>query len=292
MSDSIALNASSAQRPHFRVASFGLPNALQRVAQIVFAHARHNPFSYEVVEDSRLEACEVALIDMTVRGNERLLRVLRKRQGSHVVLTVGRRGAASRVADDVLIAQFATQLLGVLNAAVAGQIARPAADLRLFARPAVIDARLLWGRAPRALVVDASTAARLQLMTRLTAAGWEVQGAASLGQAMAWLSNWPVEMVVSDWALADGEATRLWRQPGRAQTTAESPSGEQSHSDQLHGEQPRGGRAPFWILLTRQPSWWQLLRARWAGCAAVLDKPATPQTVLGVVDRLLRERLT
>lgn len=274
MFEPVRLNAQDAQRPHFRVASFGLPDALQRVARIVFDHARHNPFSYEVVQDTRLETCDVALIDMTVRGNERLLRVLRKREGSQVVLTVGRRGAASRVADDLLLAQFATRLLQVLNEAVAGFSAAPRATTETVSqpalacqRPAAIDARLRWGRAPRALVLDASTAARLQLMSRLTASGWEVQGAASLSQARAWLENWPVELVVSDWAVADGEARRLLRYP-------------------------LGGHRAHWVLLTRHPHWWQMLLARCSGCAAVLDKPATPQTLFGVVDRLLRERLT
>ena len=294
LSEAASLNAPDAPRPHYRVASFGLPDALQRVAQIVFEHARHNPFSYEVVQDSRLEACDVALIDMTVRGNERLLRVLRQRQGGQVVLTVGRRGAASRVTDDLLLAQFATRLLQVLNDAVARLTAVPEArtervlqPARAQRRPATLDARLIWGRAPRALVLDTSTSARLQLMARLTAAGWDVQGAASLGQATAWLRNWPVELVISDWSLTDGEARRLLQRPlgehlrGRRQS-AEWQSGS-AHSDT---------HEPHWVLLTHRPTWWQLLLARWSGCVAVLDKPATPQTLLGVVDRLLRERLT
>lgn len=286
MSDSDSLTIQHASRPHYRMASFGLPQALQRVAAIVFAHARHNPFSYEVVDDSRLERCDVALVDMTVRGNERLLRVLRQREGAQVVLTVGRRGAAARVADDLLIAQFATRLLSVLNAAVSGRARQTAPEVRTSGRPASIDARLLWGRPPRALILDASTSARLQLMTRLTAAGWEVQGAASISQAMAWLRNWPAELVISDWSLTDGEARRLWRRPmiDRLKRQRESADGHSGAGDlQTHG--------PRWVLLTHRPTWWQLLMARWTGCAAVLDKPATPKTMLGVVDRLLRERL-
>lgn len=292
------------KRPHFRVAAFGLPTALQRVAEIVFAHARHNPFSYEVVQDSRLERCDVALIDMTVRGNERLLQVLRKGQSGRVVLTVGRRGAASRVADDLPIAQFATKLLAVLNAAVKQRPREAQAEPPAGQRPAVIDARLRWGRAPRVLVIDDSAAARLQLMARLTSAGWDTQGAANLSQALAWLRHWPVDLVVSDWAFSDGQTRRLWTRPlitgwrlpaDAAPNRARPPrfdeaTGASSEQDSCQPEQPGG--LPPWLLLTQTPTWWQMLQARMAGCAAVLDKPATPQAVLGVVDRLLRERLT
>jgi hypothetical protein len=276
----LILSASEDPRPSFRVAAFGFSQAMQQVAEIVFAHARHNPYRYQVAQDTRLDACDVALIDMTVRGNERLLRVLRNRAGSLPVLTVGRRGASSRLADDLLIAQFATRLLDVLNVAVARQLAlkrQKAIGIEPARGPAVLDARVLWGRAPRALVLDASTPARMQLMSRLAGAGWEVQGAASIAQARVWLTAWPPEIVVSDWALDDGEARGLWRQGAR------SPA-------KLQEQGARG--SPDWLLLTPRPSWWRLLLARWSGCAAVLDKPTTPRAVLAVMDRLLRERLT
>jgi len=305
LKNSAAKETAVVKRPHFRVAAFGLPVALQRVAEIVFAHARHNPFTYEVVQDCRLERCDVALVDMTVRGNERLLQLLRKGQGGRVVLTVGRRGAASRIADDLQIGQFATSLLTVLNAAVAKRprhtpVAQPPGQ-----RSAVVDARLRWGRAPRALVVDDSAAARLQLMARLTAAGWDVQGAASLSQALAWLCNWPVDLVVSDWALSDGQARQLWSSSLASRWQEARPTGSTRGSDiQWEQSSRSSGRIgqdlrsahprplPAWLLLTQAPTWWQMLQARMAGCAAVLDKPATPQVVLGVVERLLRARLT
>jgi len=171
-------------------------------------------------------------------------------------------------------------LLDVLNVAVARQLAlkrQKALGAEPARGPAVLDARVLWGRAPRVLVLDASTSARMQLMSRLAGAGWEVQGAASIAQAKVWLAAWPPEIVVSDWALADGEARGLWRNEALSQ--------ERIKKQGAHG-------APHWLLLTPCPSWWRLLLARWSGCAAVLDKPATPRAVLAVTDRLLRERLT
>lgn len=292
----LPLSGSDDRRPSFRVAAFGLSNALQRVAEIVFAHARHNPYRYEVVQDTRLDACDVALIDMTVRGNERLLRVLRNRLQDGLVLTVGRRGAASRVADDLLLAQFATRLLGVLNEAVARQEAlkREAAPAPLRARgPATIEARVLWGRPARVLVLDASASARMQLMSRLAGAGWEVQGAASLAQARIWMQAWPPDIVVSDWALDDGQARSLWGRDTHGHLSASMFGRRMMQILTRRQAAPPGSmRSPHWLLLTPRPSLWQLLVARGSGCAAVLDKPTTPRAVLGMLDRLLRERFT
>ncbi len=266
-------------RPRFRVASFGLPETMQRVAEIVFSHARHNPYRYQVTSGGRLDQCDVALVDMTVQGNERLLRVLRRRTADLVVLTVGRRGAASRKADDLLLTQFPTRLLAVLNQAVARRVASPIQSSLSFASPptggpalsAVAAVREAWSRSPRALILDASAGARVQLMTRLVGAGWEVQGASTLSQARAWLSAWPVDLMISDWMLEDGPASQL-------------------RSARLAANDLQGGPS-CWVLLTRHLGWWDALQARRAGCAGVLDKPATPQAMLALADRLLRERL-
>lgn len=255
------------------MASFGLPGTMQRLAQMVFAHARRNPVRYLVTHDNRLDHCDVALVDMTVQGNDRLLRVLRRRAADIVVLTVGRRGAADRVADDLLLTQFHHRLLEVLNQAVSPRLAPSltVAPPAKYSMSAVSALRAVWGRAPRALVLDPSSNARMQLMSRLVAEGWEVQGACTLAQSSAWLSTWPVDVVVSDWMLDDGSAVKL-QEVCRAAGAL------------------RGGPAD-WIVLTRRLGWWDALQARLAGCAGVLDKPATPQAIFGLTDRLLRERL-
>jgi CheY-like chemotaxis protein len=276
---------------------------MQRLAQIMFAHARRNPYRYQVTNDGRLDHCDVALVDMTVQGNDRLLRVLKRRAANIVVLTVGRRGAADREADDLLLTQFHTRLLAVLNQAVTprlgplepavrlnapgssaaaptpSRLGRPASSASVASEVGAVGAvsavsamRTVWGRAPRALVLDPSPTARMQLMSRLTSAGWEVQGASTLTQSKVWLSTWPVDVVVSDWMLEDGPSVQL-------QAVCRSASAL------------RGGPAD-WVLLTRRLGWWDALQARLAGCAGVLDKPATPQALLGLTDRLLRERLS
>ncbi len=265
---------------------------MQRVAQLLFAHARRNPYRFQVSADSRLDQCDVALVDMTVRGNDRLLRVLKRRAADIVTLTVGRRGATDRDADDLLLTQFHTRLLSVLNQAVTGRVVardlaagsesadvpRTGSDLLTKVAPsaawapnAVSAVRSVWGRAPRALILDPSSTARMQLMSRLSTVGWEVQGASTLAQSRAWLSTWPVDLVISDWMLEDGPSVRL--------------------KDLRFGAGALRGGPADWVLLTHRLGWWDALRARSAGCVGMLDKPTTPQAMQTLTDRTLRDRL-
>ena len=65
-------------RPAYRVAAFGLGPRLQRITEIVFRHAHHNPYRFQVVASREPDAFDLALVYMPPQGARDIARLLRR----------------------------------------------------------------------------------------------------------------------------------------------------------------------------------------------------------------------
>jgi len=276
VSDPPAEPPAAAPRPEFRVAAFGLGRKFLRIADIVFQHARHNPYRFVVAGAARgPEDYDLALVDMTAQGGAEVAQALRRQGASRPVVTVGRRGDPARPTDDLLMQRFALNLLSVLNEAVERHLLLPvqrgaAAVVRgaslLLSTP---DPEQLLGRRPRVLMVDESPAVRRQLSLALHQMGLDSEGVGSGGEARDVIAVRRYELMFVEAVLPDVGGLKLAREVKR--------------DPALHA-------MPV-IVLTRRSSPLDLLRGVMSGCDSYLVKPVTLQTLRETVSRCLRKSL-
>lgn len=274
--DESAPAASDAPRPAFRVAAFGLGHKFQRIVEIVFRHARHNPYRFVMAGAAQgPEDYDVALVDMTAKGGPDVALTLRRQAAPRPVVTVGRRGDPARPTDDLLMQRFALNLLQVLNGAVErhllGAVQRGAAALARSASLLVgaPDPEQLLGRRPRALMVDESPAVRRQLSLALHQMGIDSEGVGSGHEALDVIAVRRYELMFVEAVLPDVAGLRLARNVKRDPALRGMPV----------------------IVLTRQSSPLDLLRGAMSGCDSYLVKPVTLQTLRETVARCLRKSL-
>ena len=104
-------------RPVYRIAVFGLGPRFQRLLEIIVKHARHNNYRYQVAEHRGPGEFDIALVDMTAKGGAEVARTLKSVPQALPVIGVGRRANHRRGNDDLLLATFSLDVLGVLNRA-------------------------------------------------------------------------------------------------------------------------------------------------------------------------------
>lgn len=264
-----------AARPEFRVAAFHLNNKFQRILEIVFRHARHNPYQFVLAPAGGAADFDVALVDMTAEQGADTLKTLRNRPQARPVVTVGRRADPTRACDDLLMQRFALNLLGVLNGAVERHLLAPAqrgaaaAARALAAWASRPDAETVLGRPARALMVDENPAVRRQLALALEQMGIESEGVGSVREALDVVAVRRYELVFVEAALSDGDGLRLTRDLKRDPAL----------------------RGTAVIVLTRRSGMIDLFRGALSGCDAYLVKPVTLQTLRETVERCLRRAL-
>ncbi len=119
----------SAGRPEIRVAAFGLGGKFQRILEIVFRHARHNPYRFVLAASRGPGDYDLALVDMTAKGGPEVAQTLRRLPEGRPIVTVGRREDPTRARDDLVLQRFALNVLAVLNGTVERHLVRPAAAM-------------------------------------------------------------------------------------------------------------------------------------------------------------------
>ena len=260
-------------RPRVRVAAFGLGPHLQRIAEIVFRHARHNPYRFEVVPSREPDEFDLALVDMTVKGANDVARTLRGLPRARAVVTVGRRQDPTRVCDDLMLQRFAMNLLSVLNKTVESRAAlsqscRSPAAISSFGQTA--DAlQTMLGRRARILLVDPSPTARRQLTLDMSSLGLDAQGVGSAAEAREALAQRPYEAVMLECDLPDGSGLTLVRDIRRDPAL----------------------RSAATVVLTRRSGSWDKLMAAASACDAYLVKPASAPVLRDTLMRCLQRPL-
>ena len=262
---------SSADRPEIRVAAFGLAGKFQRILEIVFRHARHNPYRFVLAASRGPGDYDLALVDMTAQGGPEVAQTLRRLPEQRPIVTVGRREDPARACDDLVLQRFALNVLAVLNRAVERHLLRPAAALarRAAAWFALPDAESLLGRKARVLMIDESPAVRRQLSLALHQMGLEAEGVGSAREALDVMAVRRYELVILEAALSDIGGLRLTRDIKRDPALRGMPV----------------------IVLTRRSGPFDLLRGAMSGCDSYLVKPVSLQTLRETVARCLRKSL-
>ena len=265
------------QRPEVRVAAFGLADKFRRILEIVFRHARHNPYRFVLAPaPGGGQGFDVALVDMTAQDGMRVLQTLRSQPKAPPVVTVGRRADPTRAQDDLLMQRFALNLLSVLNGVVERHVVAPAQrGAAAVARAArawagLDDAEQRLGRRPRALMVDPSTNVRRQLSLALQQMAIDSEGVGSAMEARDVISVRRYELVFVEAALPDGSGLKLTRDFKRDPAL----------------------RGTAVVVLTRQSGVLETVRGALSGCDAFLVKPVTLQTLQETVARSLRKALS
>jgi CheY-like chemotaxis protein len=265
----------SGSRPQIRVAAFGLGQKFQRILEIVFRHARHNPYQFVLAGSRGPGDYDLALVDMTARGGPEVAQTLRRLPDTRPIITVGRREDPTRPTDDLLLQRFALNLLAVLNRVVEHHVLRPVQrGAAALARSAAawagrVDLERLLGRRPRALLVDESPAVRRQLSLALQEMGLDSEGVGSAREALDVIAVRRYELMFVEATLPDGSGLRLTRDVKRDPAMQAMPV----------------------IVLTRRSGPLDLLRGAMSGCDSYLVKPVTLQTLRETVARCLRRSL-
>jgi CheY-like chemotaxis protein len=265
-------------RPCYRIAVFGLGPRFQRLLEIIVKHARHNNYRYQVAEHRGPGEFDIALVDMTAKGGVEVARTLKSVPQALPVIGVGRRSNHRRGNDDLLLATFSLDVLGVLNRA-AESLSLRERTRRLSTRLVQADASLrlpvVAGRAPRALVIEPSPSVRSQLAAALRQIGVDAEGVGALAQAEEVLSMRSYELMILEPQQPDGDGLTMLRR--------------------LRHEP--GGRKlsmPV-IVLSSRSGMLDLAKAAWAGCNGYLGKPVPLSTLHATVNRVLlrylRQRL-
>ena len=262
---------SPADRPEIRVAAFGLSAKFQKVLEIVFRHARHNPYRFVLAASRGPGDYDVALVDMTARGGPEVAQTLRRLPEGRPIVTVGRREDPTRARDDLVLQRFALNVLAVLNRAVERHVLRPAAALArrvgsLFGLP---DVERLLGRRARVLLVDESPAVRRQVSLALHQMGLDSEGVGTAREALDVIAVRRYELVITEAELSDIGGLRLARDIKRDPAL----------------------RGMAVIVLTRRSGPLDLLRGALSGCDSYLVKPVSLQTLRETVVRCLRKPL-
>lgn len=258
-------------RPEFRVATFGLASRFQRLLEIILRHSRHNSFQFTLAERPGPGDFDIALVDMTAKGGSEIARTLKVVPQSLPVIGVGRRASHARGPDDLLFKTFSLDVLEVLN--------RAAETLALRQRTREISTRLtqaapetrvpsVHGRAPRALVIDASASIRSQVAVAMRQIGVDAEGVGTLAQARDVLTMRSYELIVMELDHPDGDGLDLLRR--------------------LRSGSSVGRRLPV-VILSARTGWFDLGKAALAGCNGFLGKPAALSTLHATARRLLAQ---
>ncbi len=266
-----AASSPSADRPEIRVAAFGLAGKFQKILEIVFRHARHNPYRFVLAPSRGPGDYDVALVDMTAKGGPEVAQTLRRLPEGRPIVTVGRREDPTRACDDLVLQRFALNLLAVLNRAVERHVLRPAAALArraasLFGLP---DAERVLGRKARVLLIDESPAVRRQVSLALCQMGLDSEGVGTAREALDVIAVRRYELVITEAELSDIGGLRLTRDIKRDPALRGMPV----------------------IVLTRRSGPLDLLRGAMSGCDSYLVKPVSLQTLRETVVRCLRKSL-
>ncbi len=268
-------------RPLFRVAAFGLGQTLQRIVEIVFRHARHNPYRFVFAPADAPTDYDLALVDMTVSDGQAVARVLGRlppAASGVTLVTVGRRCDPTRVCDDLVLQRFSVNLLAALNQAVNRQLMRPLRrGARVFRGDPPTSAHASGARpdqpmtgAPlrpqRVLIIDPSPVLRRQVSMSIEAIGLDAEGVGTAHEGLALLALRRYELVILDVDLSDVDGFRLARQIRWRRGSAQVPV----------------------IVLTRRSSAIDLVRGMIAGCDGYLVKPISQRTLRESVLRCIR----
>jgi CheY-like chemotaxis protein len=264
----------TADRQQVRIAAFGLANKFQRILEIVFRHARHNPYRFVLAASSGPGDYDVALVDMTAKGGPGVAQMLRRLPQARPIVTVGRREDPTRACDDLVLQRFAMNLLAVLNRVVDRQLTRVARAGASMVRGALTwlgepDAEGLLGRKARVLLIDESPAVRRQLALALQQRGLDCEGVGSGGEALDVMAVRRYELVLLEADLPDMSGLRLARDIKRDPALRGMPV----------------------IVLTDRSGPLDLLRGALSRCDSYLVKPVTLQTLHDTVARCLRRSL-
>jgi CheY-like chemotaxis protein len=262
----------SAERPEIRVAAFGLAAKFQRVLEIVFRHARHNPYRFVLATSRGPGDYDLALVDMTAKGGPEVAQTLRRLPEMRPIVTVGRREDPTRARDDLVLQRFALNVLAVLNRAVERHLVRPVVALArraagLFGLP---DAERVLGRKARVLLVDESPAVRRQVSLALHQMGLDSEGVGTAREALDVIAVRRYELIITEAELSDLGGLRLARFVKRDPAL----------------------RGLSVIVLTRRSGPLDLLRGAMSGCDSYLVKPVSLQTLRETVVRCLRKSLS
>lgn len=249
-------------RPTFRVAIFGLGQKLQRVAEIVLRHARHNRYRFVLAPMASPAEFDIAMVDMTARGGPEVESTLR--QMPRPVVRVGRRLDAARGQDDLLQSGFTMELLKALNRVVEEALLRRAEAIEEAGTGVVYEDGV--PRRPRALIVDDSPTVRRQLAMALQRMGIESDGAESAAEARRALATRRYELAFVDVVMPEVDGFKFTRELKRN----------------------RALRAMPVIILTSRSSPFDLARGALAGCNTYLVKPITLQSLRETVARHLK----
>ncbi|MFM1989383.1 MAG: Transcriptional activator protein CopR [Pseudomonadota bacterium] len=266
--------AGADDRPEIRVAAFGLAGKFQRILEIVFRHARHNPYQFVLSASRGPGDYDVALVDMTAKGGPDVAQTLRRLPEARPIVTVGRREDPTRAQDDLVLQRFAMNLLTVLNQVVERKVLRAARAGASLARSALawlgdLDAERLLGRKARALLIDESPAVRRQLSLALHQMGLDCEGVGSGREALDVMAVRRYELVFLEAELPDMSGLRLARDIKRDPALRGMPV----------------------IVLTRRSGPLDLVRGALSRCDSYLVKPVTLQTLRETVARCLRRSL-
>lgn len=258
-------------RPEIRVAAFGLGGKFQRILEIVFRHARHNPYRFVLAASRGPGDYDLALVDMTAKGGPEVAQTLRRLPEGRPIVTVGRREDPTRARDDLVLQRFALNVLVVLNGTVERHLTRPAAALARKAAEwfGVPDAERLLGRRARVLLIDESPAVRRQLSLALHQMGLDSEGVGTAREALDVIAVRRYELVILEAALSDIGGLRLTRDIKRDPALRGMPV----------------------IVLSRRSGPLDLLRGAMSGCDSYLVKPVSLQTLRETVARCLRKSL-
>jgi CheY-like chemotaxis protein len=254
-------------RPCYRIAVFGLGQRFQRLLEIIVRHARHNNYRYRLAEQPGPGEYDIALVDMTAKGGAEVARTLRSVPQALPVIGVGRRANHRRGNDDLLLATFSLDVLGVLNKAAEALSLRDRTrrlSTRLVAASSSLRLPLISGRPPRTLVVEPSPSVRDQLAVALRQIGVDAEGVGTLAQAEDVLSMRSYELMIMEPQQPDGDGLAMLRR-FRHHSALSMPV----------------------IVLSSRSGLLDLAKAAWTGCSGYLGKPVTLSTLHTTVNRVL-----
>lgn len=258
-------------RPCYRIAVFGLGHRFQRLLEIIVRHARHNNYRYQLAEQPGPGEFDIALVDMTAKGGLEVARTLRSVPQALPVIGVGRRANHKRGNDDLLLATFSLDVLGVLNKASESLSLRDKTrrlSERLLQAGSGLRLPMISGRPPRALVIEPSPSVRSQLAAALRQIGVDAEGVGTLAQATDVLSMRSYELLILEPAQPDGDGLAMLRRL-RNEATLSIPV----------------------IVLSSHAGLFDLAKAAWAGCKGYLGKPVPLSTLHSTVNRVLMKSL-
>ena len=258
-------------RPCYRIAVFGLGHRFQRLLEIIVRHARYNNYRYQLAEQRGPGEYDIALVDMTAKGGAEVARTLKSVPRALPVIGVGRRANHRRGNDDLLLATFSLDVLGVLNKAAESLSLRDRTrrlSTRLVQASSVLRLPLISGRPPRALVIEPSPSVRSQVAVALRQIGVDAEGVGSLAQAEDVLSMRSYELMIMEPQQPDGDGLAMLRR-FKHESTLSIPV----------------------IVLSSRSGLLDLAKAAWAGCNGYLGKPVALSTLHATVNRVLLRSL-